>query len=115
VREYTFTLRLTELQNKEMRMYTSYLSPEMVLFGLRFAYKRSKALSGGYLMVGRKSIVKIETRMLTKNQAEWRLKNWRSMIRSYRQKGYSYPTISRIKKQMQSIAISNKYLYDSRN
>jgi hypothetical protein len=115
VKEYTFTLKLTELQNKEMRMYTSYLSPEMILFGLRFAYKRSKAVSGGYLMPGRKSLVKRETRMLSKNQAEWRLKNWRSMIRSYRQKGYSYPTISRIKKEVQSITTSKKYLYDSKN
>jgi hypothetical protein len=37
--------------------------------------------------------------MLTKEQARWRIANWKSMIRTYRNKGYSYPTISRIKKK----------------
>jgi hypothetical protein len=70
---------------------------------LRFAYKRYSAIEGGYLMPGRKSIVKRETHMLSNNQAKWRLNNWRSMIHSYREKGYSYPTISRIKKEIQKI------------
>jgi hypothetical protein len=76
----------------------------MILFGLRFAFSRRKAISGGYLLPGRKSIVKKETRMLSRSQADWRLRNWKSMIRSYRQRGYSYPTISRIKKQVRSYA-----------
>jgi hypothetical protein len=33
-------------------------------------------------------------------QAEWRLKNWKLMIANYRRRGYSYPTISRIKKHL---------------
>jgi hypothetical protein len=102
--DYTFRLKLTEEQNREMKVYTSYLSTEMVLFGLRFAFNRYKALAGGYLLPGRKSIVKKETSMLSRNQADWRLRNWKSMIRSYRQRGYSYPTISRIKKEVSSIA-----------
>jgi hypothetical protein len=71
---------------------------------LRFAFKRYKAISGGYLLPGRKSIVKKETRMLSRSQAEWRLKKWKSMIRSYRQRGYSYPTISRIKREVRLVA-----------
>ena len=102
--EYVFKFKLTDQQKREMKMYTNYLSVDMILFGLRFAFKRSKAISGGYLLPGRKSIIKRETRLLSRNQAEWRLNNWKSMIRSYRQKGYSYPTISRIKKEVNFIA-----------
>ncbi|CAN5265766.1 hypothetical protein BH18THE2_BH18THE2_01640 [soil metagenome] len=102
--EYVFKFKLTDQQKREMKMYTNYLSVDMILFGLRFAFKRNKALSGGYLLPGRKSIIKRETRLLSRNQAEWRLNNWKSMIRSYRQKGYSYPTISRIKKEVHFIA-----------
>jgi hypothetical protein len=65
------------------------------------------AISGGYLMPGRKSIVKKETHMLNRNQAKWRLENWKSIIKTYRNKGYSYPTISRIKKEMKKITESS--------
>jgi hypothetical protein len=104
MKEYVFRLRLSEEQHRELKRYIGYLPPDMILFGLRFAFNRSRAVSGGYLMPGRKSTVKKETRLLSKSQAEWRLKNWKSMIKSYRQKGYSYPTISRIKKQIYVIA-----------
>ena len=60
---------------------------------------------GGYLNSGRKSIVKKETYLMTTKQAKIRMKNWKIMIKRYRDKGYSYPTISRIKKQI--IIISN--------
>ena len=95
MRVYTFQLKLTEEQTREIKMYTNYLSTDMILFGLRFAFKRYKAISGGYLLPGR---------MLSRSQAEWRLKNWKSMIRSYRQRGYSYPTISRIKREVRLVA-----------
>ena len=49
-------------------------------------------------------MVKRETHLLSPDQAKWRLNNWKAMIRAYREKGYSYPTISRIKKQVQKIA-----------
>lgn len=108
VSEFVFRVKLTREQSKEMHSYLEYLTPEMILFGLRFAYSRNIALAGGYLMPGRKSIVKLETHMLSYDQARWRLKNWRSMIRNYRQKGYSYPTISRIKKEVKKIAGGNR-------
>jgi hypothetical protein len=50
-------------------------------------------------------MVKRETHLLSPDQAKWRLKNWKAMIRTYREKGYSYPTISRIKKQIKKIAV----------
>jgi hypothetical protein len=43
---------------------------------------------------------------MTAKQANVRLKNWKVMVKRYREKGYSYPTISRIKKQI--VIISNK-------
>ena len=105
---FTFRLQLTITQQKEVQTYLESLSVGMILFGLRFAYKRERAITGGYLMPGRKSIVKKETVMLNHTQAGWRLNNWKAMIRSYRDKGYSYPTISRIKKEIRVIADTNK-------
>jgi hypothetical protein len=108
VNEFIFRVKLTSEQSKEMHSYLEYLTPEMILFGLRFAYSRNIAIAGGYLMPGRKSIVKLETHMLSYDQARWRLKNWKSMIRNYKQKGYSYPTISRIKKEVRKIIASRE-------
>lgn len=110
VNEFIFRVKLTSEQSKEMHSYLEYLTPEMILFGLRFAYSRNIAIAGGYLMPGRKSIVKLETHMLSYDQARWRLKNWKSMIRNYKQKGYSYPTISRIKKEVRKIIASREIL-----
>ena len=106
--EFIFKVKLTKEQSKEMRSYLEYLTPEMILFGLRFAYSRNIAIAGGYLMPGRKSIVKKETFLLSPKQAKWRLDNWKSMIKSYRERGYSYPTISRIKKEVKKIAGVNR-------
>jgi hypothetical protein len=105
--EFIFRVKLTKDQGREMRLYLEYLTPEMILFGLRFAYSRNIAIAGGYLMPGRKSIIKLETHMLSYDQARWRLKNWKSMIGAYRHKGYSYPTIARIKKEVKKIACIN--------
>jgi hypothetical protein len=107
MKRYSLELELTDQQYKEIQFYLKSLKAEMIVFGLRFAYKRYTAIEGGYLMPGRKSIVKRETHMLSNNQAKWRLNNWRSMIHSYREKGYSYPTISRIKKEIQEILQCN--------
>ena len=104
VKEFAFKLKLSDEQSKELAMYLNSLPPSDLLFGLRFAYNRHTAASGGYLMPGRKSMVKRETHLLSPDQARWRLNNWKTMIRTYREKGYSYPTISRIKKQVQKIA-----------
>jgi hypothetical protein len=102
--EFTFKLKLSDEQSRELAMYINSLPPSDMLFGLRFAYNRYSAASGGYLMPGRKSMVKRETHLLSQDQAKWRLNNWKAMIKTYREKGYSYPTISRIKKQVQKIA-----------
>jgi hypothetical protein len=105
---FTFKLELTKAQQKEVQTYLDSLSVHTILFGLRFAYRRERAISGGYLMPGRKSIIKKETVMLNHSQAKWRLKNWKEMIRSYRDKQYSYPTISRIKKEIKEIAAASE-------
>jgi hypothetical protein len=103
-KEFIFKLNISEEQSREIALYIRSLPPSDLLFGLRFAYSRHAAESGGYLMPGRKSLVKRETLSLTGDQAKWRLNNWKTMIRTYREKGYSYPTISRIKKQVRKIA-----------
>lgn len=102
--DFVFRLKLSEEQAREFTLYLDSLAISDLLFGLRFAYNRYTAETGGYLMPGRKSTIKKETLSLTPAQAEWRLSNWKTMIRSYREKGYSYPTISRIKKKIKQIA-----------
>ncbi|MGN6346657.1 MAG: hypothetical protein ACTHKC_01765 [Candidatus Nitrosocosmicus sp.] len=93
-------------QYKEIKFYFDNLPSNLVISGLRFSFNRNKATIGGYLNPGRKSIVKKETYLMTRKQAKIRIKNWKVMIKRYREKGYSYPTISRIKKQIITI-ISN--------
>jgi hypothetical protein len=100
-------ITVSEESYDEMSFYLKSLPLEMVLFGLRFAYNRYTAESGGYLFPGRKSLIKKETDMLSKEQAQWRLDNWKKMIKNYREKGYSYPTISRIKKKIEEKIGSN--------
>jgi len=98
--------RMNEKELKELHDYFATMPREEILMGLRFAYKRWIAKKGGFLMVGRKSKVKREVHLLTAEQARWRLKNWKMMIKNYREHGYSYPTISRIKKALRGIAKS---------
>ncbi len=102
--DFTFKVKVTDEQSKELAMYLNTLPVQDLLFGLRFAFNRYSAATGGYLMPGRKSMVKHETHLLSAEQAKWRLHNWKAMIRTYREKGYSYPTISRIKKELRKIA-----------
>ena len=99
---------VTEKQLKEVQGYFAAMPIEEILAGLRFAHKRWTAKNGGFLMVGRKSKIKREVHLLTAEQARWRLKNWKMMIKNYREHGYSYPTISRIKKSLQEIAKSSR-------
>jgi hypothetical protein len=103
-KELKIQLVVSERQFREIKYYFSLLHSESIVSGLKFAYNRQRAQDGGYLILGRKSFVKKETSMLTKEQAKWRLANWKTMIRTYRNKGYSYPTISRIKKDIKFIA-----------
>ncbi len=88
----------TDIQLKKLKEYLREMPVEEVLSGLKFAKNRWVAKDAGVLKVGRKSIIKKEVHSVTTEQAQWRLKNWKMMIANYRRRGYSYPTISRIKK-----------------
>ena len=78
-----------------------------ILVGLKFSKNRWRSKDAGTLKVGRKSIIQKETHSVTSEQANWRLKNWKLMIANYRKRGYSYPTISRIKKLLKEISKKN--------
>jgi len=96
----------TDVQLKKLQEYFNEMPIGEILTGLHFAKNRWTAKDAGVLKVGRKSIINREVHAVTSEQAQWRLKNWKMMISNYRKRGYSYPTISRIKKILQEI--SNK-------
>ena len=108
--EFKINLRLsetpTDLQIKKLENYFKKIPLSEILSGLKFANNRWVAKDAGVLKVGRKSILQKEIHSVTVEQAQWRLKNWKMMIGNYRRRGYSYPTISRIKKLL--IQISKK-------
>ncbi len=88
----------TDLELKKLKEYFKEMPSGEILAGLKFARNRWSAKDAGTLKVGRKSIIQKEVHSVTTEQAQWRLKNWKMMIANYRRRGYSYPTISRIKK-----------------
>ena len=88
----------TEMQLRIIEDCFKEMPLEEILMGLKFAKNRWSAKDAGVLKVGRKSIIQKEVHSVTNEQAQWRLKNWKMMISNYRRRGYSYPTISRIKK-----------------
>jgi hypothetical protein len=88
----------TDMQLGIIEDYFREVPIEEILLGLKFAKNRWSAKDAGVLKVGRKSIIQKEVHSVTNEQAQWRLKNWKMMISNYRRRGYSYPTISRIKK-----------------
>ena len=94
----------TDTQMKKLHEYFDDMPLDEILAGLHFAKNRWKAKDAGVLKVGRKSIIKREIHSITTEQAQWRLKNWKMMIANYRRLGYSYPTISRIKKLLLEIS-----------
>ena len=108
--EFEINLKLSEQptdhQIKKLRSYFKDVPLSEILSGLKFAGNRWVAKDAGTLKVGRKSILQKEIHSVTVEQAQWRLKNWKMMIANYRRRGYSYPTISRIKKSL--ILISKK-------
>lgn len=108
--KFDFSLKVnkkpTDAQIKKIQEYFDEMPIEEILAGLHFAKNRWTAKDAGVLKVGRKSIIKREIHLVTSEQAQWRLKNWKMMIANYRKRGYSYPTISRIKKLL--LEISNK-------
>ena len=88
----------TDTDLKKLKDYFKEMPIDEILTGLKFAKNRWSAKDAGTLKVGRKSIIQKEVHSVTTEQAQWRLKNWKMMIANYRRRGYSYPTISRIKK-----------------
>lgn len=90
--------RFTDAELRILEDYFREMPVEEILTGLKFAKNRWSAKDAGVLKVGRKSIIQKEVHSVTNEQAQWRLKNWKMMISNYRRRGYSYPTISRIKK-----------------
>ena len=106
--EFEINLRIsespTEQQIKKLRSYFRTIPLSEILSGLKFANNRWIAKDAGTLKVGRKSILQKEIHSVTSEQAQWRLKNWKMMIANYRRRGYSYPTISRIKKSLMLIS-----------
>ncbi|MGI0022808.1 MAG: hypothetical protein ACRD9Q_08115 [Nitrososphaeraceae archaeon] len=98
----------TDLQIKKLQEYFNEIPIEEILAGLHFAKNRWTAKDAGVLKVGRKSIILREVHSVTSEQAQWRLKNWKMMISNYRKRGYSYPTISRIKKILLEISKKSK-------
>ncbi|BDQ31013.1 hypothetical protein NZNM25_00160 [Nitrosopumilus zosterae] len=89
---------LSDAELKKIKEYFKEMPVKEILTGLKFAKNRWSAKDAGTLKVGRKSIIQKEVHSVTAEQAQWRLKNWKMMIANYRRRGYSYPTISRIKK-----------------
>ncbi len=96
--------KLTANQAARLKEYFETMPVEEILAGLKFAKNRWNAKDSGTLRPGRKSIVKKETHSVTSEQAVWRLKNWKLMIANYRRRGYSYPTIMRIKNRLRTIS-----------
>ena len=96
----------TESQIQKIQECFTEMPIDEILMGLNFAKNRWTAKDAGVLKVGRKSIINKEIHSVTSEQAQWRLKNWKMMIANYRKLGYSYPTISRIKKHI--IELSKK-------
>jgi len=95
---------LTDIQIKKLKKYFKEIPISEILTGLKFTGNRWIAKDAGVLKVGRKSILQKEIHSVTSEQAQWRLKNWKMMIANYRRRGYSYPTISRIKKLLVQIS-----------
>ena len=96
--ELPVSKRPTPEQLNLLETYFKEIPVEEILTGLKFAKNRWNAKDAGTLHVGRKSMIQKEVHSVTSEQAQWRLKNWKIMIANYRRRGYSYPTISRIKK-----------------
>ena len=96
--ELPISKKPTEAQLSLLRSYFKEIPIEEILTGLKFAKNRWNAKDAGTLNVGRKSMIQKEVHSVTTEQAQWRLNNWKIMIANYRRRGYSYPTISRIKK-----------------
>jgi len=94
----------TDAQIEEIRFLLAAMPAGEIIAGLRFAHRRYAAKDAGVLTVGRRGIVRGEVHSVNAEQARWRLDHWKMMIADYRRRGYSYPTISRIKKLLKEKA-----------
>ena len=103
-KSFSIVGQFSESEIKEIKNYFNEVPTKEILIGLKFARNRWHAKDSGILKVGRKSIIQKEIHSVTSEQAIWRLKNWKMMIANYRRRGYSYPTISRIKKILVQIS-----------
>ena len=103
MKKYRIEFYASRSEYNEIRSYFEEIPLRVIISGLRFSNNIYRANAGGYLNPGRKSLVKKETSLLTKKQAKVRLKNWKIMIKKYRESGYSYPTIYRIKMRLNAI------------
>ena len=92
----------------DLKKYFKEMPASEIISGLKLARNRWQAKDAGVLKVGRKSILQKEVHSVTSDQARWRLKNWKMMIANYRRRGYSYPTISRIKKILVELSKKSK-------
>ncbi len=90
----------TDADVSRLQEYLNEMPISEALHGLEFACNRWRLQDSGTLRVGRKGVVSKEVQMITAEQARWRLDNWKIMVTDYRRRGYSYPTISRIKKRL---------------
>ena len=103
------TISISEsISDEDLKLIESVFNEiplQEILIGLKFAKNRWRAKDAGTLKVGRKSIIKKEIHSVTSEQADWRLKHWKLIIANYRKRGYSYPSISRIKNLL--LALSN--------
>jgi hypothetical protein len=90
--ELPISKKPTDAELKKLKEYFKEMPIDEILTGLKFAKNRWSAKDAGTLKVQK------EVHSVTTEQAQWRLKNWKMMIANYRRSGYSYPTISRIKK-----------------
>jgi len=100
--------KFSQQQINDLKKYFKDMPASEIISGLKFAKNRWQAKDAGVLKVGRKSILQKEVHSVTPEQAKWRLKNWKMMIANYRRRGYSYPTISRIKKILIQISKKSK-------
>lgn len=102
--EFELYQKPTDAQVAMLSAYLNQMPISEVLAGLKFAKNRWEFKDSGVLRVGRKSIVQKEVHAVTPEQAKWRLANWKLLVANYRKRGYSYPTISRIKKGLSQIS-----------
>jgi len=96
--ELPISKKPTDLELKKLKEYFKDMPVSEILTGLKFARNRWSAKDAGTLKVGRKSIIQKEVHSVTTECTSFWIILFLPTIANYRRRGYSYPTISRIKK-----------------